>query len=139
MTQEFTGSILFAKESHLQILTIGLQDTQSMPTTTYSHQRFSYFLNAHSMIKVGAIRKLWKGWRLLVFAFVDDNSCLKSRFILKEKCMDGKKYLIVGKGVRADGQVVKLCVSLKSKCSHYKSKSMVWDWHRQMGHCCLSC
>lgn len=78
------------------------------------------------MIKVGAIRKIWKGWRLLLFAFVDDNSSLKSRFIQKEKCIDGKEYLIIGKGVRADEQIVKLCVLLKSTCSHYNNKSMVW-------------
>lgn len=78
------------------------------------------------MIKVGAIRKIWKGWRLLLFAFVDDNSSLKSRFILKEKCMDGKQYLTVGKGVRKDDEVVKLCVCTNSVCSHYKNKSMVW-------------
>lgn len=53
---------------------------------------------------------MWNGWRFLLFAYVDDNSSLKSRFIHRFES-GGKVYDAIGKGVRKnDEQVVRLCV-----------------------------
>lgn len=54
------------------------------------------------MIRIGAIKKMWKGWRLLIFAYVSDNSPLKSSYLWLEKCVDGKEYIRIGKGVLHD-------------------------------------
>ena len=34
------------------------------------------------MIHIGAIRKIFRGWRILICAWVDDNSPLKSQFFM---------------------------------------------------------
>lgn len=82
------------------------------------------------MIKIGSIKKMWKGWRLLLFAYVDDNSPLKSQYFLTEKCVDGKSYIKIGKG----GDLhLRLYVPTWSILKYVKDKSMVifgfgkWD------------
>lgn len=54
------------------------------------------------MIQIGAIKKMWKGWRILFFAYVSDNSPLKSQYFICETCQDGNEYVKVGKGVKND-------------------------------------
>jgi len=50
------------------------------------------------MIHIGAIRKIFRGWRLLICAWVDDNSPLKSQFFATYLGDNGKKYVKIGKG-----------------------------------------
>lgn len=42
------------------------------------------------MIHIGAIRKIFRGWRILICAWVDDNSPLKSQFSCSFAATTGK-------------------------------------------------
>ena len=42
------------------------------------------------MIHIGAIRKIFRGWRILICAWVDDNSPLKSQFFMLFRGDNGK-------------------------------------------------
>lgn len=53
------------------------------------------------MIHIGAIRKIFRGWRLLICAWVDDNSPLKSQFFALFRGENGKDYIKIGKGYDA--------------------------------------
>lgn len=95
------------------------------------------------MIRIGAIKKMWKGWRILLFAYVSDNSPLKSQYFILETCKDKKDYIKIGKGVLHDEQrdypVLRLYVPKWSICKYmFSGKSVVvfgigkWDkehWH----------
>ena len=50
------------------------------------------------MIHIGAIRKIFRGWRILICAWVDDNSPLKSQFFMLFRGDNGKEYIRIGKG-----------------------------------------
>lgn len=50
------------------------------------------------MIHIGAIKKIFRGWRLLICAWVDDNSPLKSQFFALFRGENGKNYIKIGKG-----------------------------------------
>ena len=50
------------------------------------------------MIHIGAIRKIFRGWRILICAWVDDNSPLKSQFFMLFRGDNGKEYIKIGKG-----------------------------------------
>ena len=49
------------------------------------------------MIHIGAIRKIFRGWRILICAWVDDNSPLKSQFFMLFRSDNGKEYIKIGK------------------------------------------
>ena len=74
------------------------------------------------MIRIGAIKKMWKGWRILLFAYVSNNSPLKSQYFMIETCKDKKEYIKVGKGVlhdkKRDFSVLKLYVQKWSICKY---------------------
>lgn len=54
------------------------------------------------MIRIGPIRKMWRGKRLLLIAFVDDDSSLKSQFTILVKGIETKKLgIVIGKGYNA--------------------------------------
>ena len=50
------------------------------------------------MIHIGASRKIFRGWRILICAWVDDNSPLKSQFFMLFRGDNGKEYIKIGKG-----------------------------------------
>ena len=50
------------------------------------------------MIHIGAIRKIFRGWRILICAWVDDNSPLKSQFFMLFRGDNWKEYIRIGKG-----------------------------------------
>ena len=54
------------------------------------------------MIHIGAIRKIFRGWRILICAWVDDNSPLKSQFFMLFRGDNGKEYIKIGKGYDQD-------------------------------------
>lgn len=81
---------------------------------------------------------MWKGWRILLFAYVSDNSPLKSQYFILETCKDKKDYIKIGKGVLHDEQrdypVLRLYVPKWSVCRYmFGEKSVVvsgigkWD------------
>lgn len=49
-------------------------------------------------IHIGPIRKIFRNWRILICAWVDDNSSLKSQFFAFFIGDDGKEYVKIGKG-----------------------------------------
>lgn len=50
------------------------------------------------MIHIGPIRKIFRRWRVLICAWVDDNSPLKSQYGLLFRGENGKTYIKIGKG-----------------------------------------
>lgn len=68
------------------------------------------------MIHIGPIRKIWRGRRLLIFAFVDDDSSLKSQFVvLVRGRVTGKIGISIGKGYDAKKDCYpRLIVGIKS-------------------------
>ena len=74
------------------------------------------------MIQIGAIKRMWKGWRILFFAYVSNNSPLKSQYFMLETCQDGNEYVKVGKGILNNEQrnypVLKLYVHKWSICRY---------------------
>lgn len=53
------------------------------------------------LLHIGPIRTLFRDWRILICAWVDDNSPLKSQFFGAFKGDDGKEYIKIGKGYDA--------------------------------------
>lgn len=84
------------------------------------------------MVKIGAIKKLFKGWRILICAYVSDNSPLKSQyFTLCNSITTGKKYIKMGKGYDPKTDTYPRLVVFKwSLISYigksYYRKSFVW-------------
>lgn len=50
------------------------------------------------MIHIGAIKKRFRDWRVLICAYVDDISPLKSQFFALFQSENGKEYIKIGKG-----------------------------------------
>ena len=50
------------------------------------------------MIHIGAIKKRFRNWRVLICAYVDDNSPLKSQYFALFRGENGKDYIKIGKG-----------------------------------------
>ena len=50
------------------------------------------------MIHIGAIRKIFRSWCILICVWVDDNSPLKSQFFRPYRGNNGKEYIKIGKG-----------------------------------------
>lgn len=55
-----------------------------------------------SPIHIGPIRKIFRNWRILICAWVDDNSPLKSQFFALFVGNNGKEYIKIGKGYDED-------------------------------------
>ena len=45
-----------------------------------------------SRVHIGPIKKIFRDWRILICAWVDDNSPLKSQFFMLFRGDDGKEY-----------------------------------------------
>ena len=80
-------------------------------------------------IKIGPIKKVFSGKKLLLFSWVSDNSPLKSQFFCLFKTADSKGnnlYLIkIGKGWKND-KSIKLGIYKRSLYSYIRNKSFVW-------------
>ena len=50
------------------------------------------------MIHIGPIKKIFRSWRILICAWVDDNSPLKSQYFMLFRGEKGKEYVKIGKG-----------------------------------------
>lgn len=50
------------------------------------------------MIKIGTIKNIFKGKRILICAYVSDRSPLKSSHFMLFPAENGEKYIVIGKG-----------------------------------------
>ncbi len=77
------------------------------------------------MVKIGTIKKIFKGKKLLICSYVSNNSPLKSQFFRLIKTKNGDK-IIIGKGVTVDGKILKLGLNKYSLYSYVFNSSFVW-------------
>ena len=79
------------------------------------------------MIHIGAIRKIFRGWRILICAWVDDNSPLKSQFFMLFRGDNGKEYIRIE--ITADGWKTDVTINGKTyserHIGHYGSSECV--------------
>lgn len=54
-------------------------------------------IKINNLLHIGPIKKVFRDWRILIFAWVDDNSPLKSQFFGLFKGNDGQNYIKIGK------------------------------------------
>jgi hypothetical protein len=75
------------------------------------------------MIHVGAIKKVFKGTKLLICAWVSDNSPLKSQYFCKMWDKNNIPHIKIGKGyIGENGDCYILGVSTKSILSYIRIK-----------------
>lgn len=84
------------------------------------------------MIKIGPIRNIFRGWRILICAWADDNcSYMKSQFFALFRAKNGKEYIKIGKYLSPDDRPFPRLVIPKWSIYSYfgkrgDEKSFVW-------------
>lgn len=77
-----------------------------------------------SIIHIGPIKKIFCNWRILICAWVDDNSSLKSQFFMLFRSNNGKEYIKIGKGYDLNTDTYPRMVVTRWSIIQYVGKSV---------------